>query len=1064
MLKSTYRPAASHLPVKRPTLLLVLTVLFVLLTHTPPSANAAEPVDFARDILPVLSDNCFQCHGFDPKEGRKGDLRLDDEADATRERGEKGLEYHVIKPGDAKASELLYRLTTDDPDEQMPPPKLGRVVTPEEIEKLRRWIDEGATWGKHWAFEPVVKPKTGSEPEEDKHPIDHLVERRLTAANAEAEASTSATSPLLLPTPRAKRATLIRRLLLDLTGLPPTPEQTAAFLADESAQAWERLVDQTLASPAYGERMAWDWLEAARYADTNGYQGDRERNMWPWRDWVVDAFNRNLPYDDFTVWQLAGDLLPDATHEQILATAFNRNYMINGEGGRIPEENRVEYVFDMTETMGTIWLGLTLNCCRCHDHKFDPLTQREYFQFTAFFNQTPVTGGGGDPATKPVLEVQTAQIKRDLAKEDKESNRLGHAIKKRRDTMAKQFERWTEAKTKELAAQPSVWRKLAPALVKAEDQKIEIVDKHRIITSGNNPANDSYEIELPLDDQFDGPLRAVKLDAIKHPSMTAGGLARSDSSNFVLTDITFDLVGKTKTKTLEIESAKASFEQDGHPISLAFDGDKKKGWAVWNGKKVDRDHAAIFHFRDAPTVDNGATLRVRMLFGSRHPSHNLGHFSLSATSQTKDKAGLPDEKNKVDTAFAQALQTPAAKRSTEQKASIRKAFEAEDERLTKLDAKRTAINKRIADLRKRIPNVMVMEDMAKPRPTYILDRGLYTARGEEIGSDTPAFLPPMPELASGEATNRLALARWLVDPENPLTARVTVNRTWQMLFGIGLVKTVEDFGVQAEYPVQRELLDWLAAEFVESGWDMKQLIRTIVTSEVYQRSSDVSDFSALERDPANRLLARGPRFRMPSWMIRDQALAASGLLNDKRGGPSVNSYQPEGIWAEATFGKKKYNVASGDDLYRRSLYTYWRRIIGPTMFFDTAKRQVCEVKPLRTNTPMHALSTLNGVTFVEAARVLAGSLLEEEKRELEARQTELGRRVLGRAPSTAERAIWKQSLERASKHFRAHPDEAKTFLAHGDSKPRAGLDPVEHAAWTALCLNVLNLDETLTKE
>jgi len=746
--------------------------------------------------------------------------------------------------------------------------------------------------------------------------------------------------------------------------------------------------------------VAWDWLEAARYADTNGYQGDRERSMWPWRDWVVDAFNENLPYDEFTVWQLAGDLLPEATDEQILATGFNRR--------------------------------LTLNCCRCHDHKFDPLTQREYFQFTAFFNQTPVTGGGGDPATKPVLEVETAQMKIDVAAQERESKRLVDAIKRRRAAVQKRFENWTAAEEKKL--KPPPWQLLAPASVAAEQQTIKIVDTHRILTSGNNPTNDTYQIELPLDPaQLDGPLRAVKLDALRHKSMTAGGLSRAASSNFVLTDIAFELVGQdgAEATPLKIESAEASFEQKGHPISLAFNGDTTKGWAVWDNKKVDRDHAAIFRFREAPEIGKGATLRVRMRYGSRHPSHILGHFSLSATSLPKDKAGLATTKND---ALAQALRTPKAERSQEQHTEIRKGFEAGDEVLTKLHAGRAATNKRIADIRKSIPKVMVMQDMATPRPTYILDRGLYTARGEEIGSGTPSFLPPLPELATGARTNRLTLARWLVDGENPLTARVTVNRVWQMLFGIGLVKTVEDFGVQAEYPVQRELLEWLAAEFVDSGWDMKQLIRTIVTSEVYQRSSDLPGqigYAALERDPANRLLARGPRFRMPSWMIRDQALAASGLLNAERGGPSVNSYQPEGIWAEATFGKKRY---------------------------------VCEVKPLRTNTPMHALNTLNSVTFVEAARVLAGSLLEEKEADTVARFAQLSRRVLGREASAAERAIWQRSLERASTHFRKHPAEAASFLAHGDSKARAGLDPVEHAAWTALCLNVLNLDETLTKE
>jgi len=765
----------------------------------------ASTIVFSRDVLPILSDTCFQCHGPDAKEGRKGDLRLDDEADAKRDRDG----YRVITEGHPDASELVRRLLSDDPEEQMPPPKLGRPLSPAQIDTLKRWVAEGGKWGKHWAFEPIVRPAVP----EGTHPIDALVQRGLDAAG-------------IKPNPPADPATLIRRLSLDLTGLPPGAvigDQSSVISGRENPNPdhrlpmtdhdWSVIIDKLLDSPHYGERMAWDWLEAARYADSNGYQGDNERTMWPWRDWVVKAYNENLPYDQFTVWQLAGDLLPQATHDQILATGFNRNHMINGEGGRIAEENRVDYVMDMSETMGTVWLGLTLNCCRCHDHKFDPLTQEDYYRFTAFFNQTPVTGGGGNPQTPPVLEVAPAEA---------------------------------------IAA------------------------------------------------------------------------------------------------------------------------------------------------RDA------------------------------ARKQRNEAKGRAD------------------KAAEAEKAALTNTFNTAEAKLKSLDAV--------------IPKVMVMADQKEPRKTFLLDRGLYNAPGREVTAGVPSVLLPAPD-----ARNRLDLARWLVAPDHPLTARVAVNRIWQMFFGIGLVKTAEDFGIQAEYPQQRELLDWLAAEYIATGWDTKALIKTIVTSETYRRSSAIASPSDFESDPANRLLARGARFRMPSWMIRDQALAAAGLLQRGIGGQPVHPYQPAGIWDEATFGKKTYTESSGGDLHRRSLYTFWRRIVGPTEFFDTAKRQVCEVKPLRTNTPMHALTTLNSPTYVEAARVLAGEVIKSSGDE-NARLTLTGQRLIGRAPAAEETAIWKRSLARAKEAFAKEPEAAAKFLAEGESKAPAGLDPAEQAAWAALCLNLMNLDETLTKE
>lgn len=989
-----------------------------------------EGLSFDRDIRPILSENCFHCHGPDEKE-RKAKLRLDTKDGILADLGG----YFAVKPGDPQESELFARISSHDPDEQMPPPDSNRNLSPKEITLLKEWIAGGAKWTDHWTFQPIVRPEV-----KDKkvHPIDFLVEKRLDAEKFK-------------PTPRAERKTLIRRLSLDLTGLPPTLEQIDAFLADDQPGAWGRLVGRMLDSPAYGERMAWDWLAAARYADTNGYQGDRERTMWPWRDWVVKAFNQNLPYDEFSIWQLAGDLLPNPTHEQILATGFNRNHMINGEGGRIAEENRVEYVFDMTETMGTLWMGLTLNCARCHDHKFDPLTQREYYELNAFFNQTPVNGGGGDPFSKPVLQAGSSAQNKEIARMNAEIAQVEEEIVKRRNERSKEQAQWEARMLKDLPR--AEWMRLLPRSAEAKAQTLEVLEGGLIYAKGPNPDTDEYRVVYPLGkDKITG----FKLEAVRHPKMTKGGLARSDSGNFVLTDLRFNLRPSAVDELvpLKIQSAQATYEQGPLKIAGALDDNPGTGWAVWSGKPFDRDHAASFRLKEAIEPPKGAELEITLKFNSRHKNHNLGHFRFCATGRPE-----PSLKEK-SSGLAQALRMAPDKRSSSDKKTIADAYAKEDGALSALLKKKAGLEARVKKTQGSFPKVMVMADLPKPRETYLLDRGLYNQRGEKVEPAFPSWLPTLP----GEGRpNRLDLAKWLMDPKHPLTARVTVNRFWQMLFGVGLVKTTENFGIQTEFPRHPELLDWLAAEFIESGWDLKGLLRTIVTSETYRRSSKIASFAEYERDPENRFLARGPRFRMPSWMIRDQALAASGLLNPAMGGKAVYSYQPEGIWAEATFGKKRFKQDTGDALHRRSLYTYWRRIIGPTLFFDVAKRQVCEVKPLRTNTPMHALTLLNDVTYVEAGRALGDLVLGEADGE-EDRMRLAVRKVLGREPAAKELEVFRQSLKRALVSFEKDPESATRFLSHGDSKSQSKVEPVTRAAWAALCLNLFNLDETLNKE
>ncbi|NND99689.1 MAG: DUF1549 domain-containing protein [Pirellulaceae bacterium] len=935
-----------------------------------------QSVDFIRDIQPIISENCNFCHGPD-EEQRQADLRLDVEDEAIS----------VIQRHSREDSELFARLiASDDPDTLMPPPESNRKLTADQIELIGRWIDQGAQWEQHWSFRPIEKPTPPQFQPFDGVPIhnqiDAFVQQRLRLES-------------MAPAPAADRRTLIRRLSLDLTGLPPTPTDVTGFVNDTQPDAYDRLVQRLLDSPAFGQRMAWDWLDAARYADTNGYQGDRERTMWPWRDWVTRAFNENLPFDQFTIWQLAGDQLPDATLEQKLATGFCRNHPINGEGGRIAEENRVEYVMDMSETMGTVWLGLTLNCCRCHDHKYDPITNEEYYQFFAFFNQTPVKGSGGDPQTAPVISVPDAQQTRQLAKLNEQIASADQQLRELSKTLVDAQADWERERTNELST-ATQWEILDPEKSFANRQRMRVLADQSILTAGPNPDNDTYTVLATPKNQT---ITGVRLEALRHDTMTKGGLARSDSGNFVLTSMEIAIVDPNdpdSTTPISIESADATFEQGGWKITDTFDDDPQTGWAVYQGKPVDRDHAAIWRFASAIDVPAGAQLEFVLRHDSKHKNHNLGRFRLSVA--THDRPELTSE----DDELIAALKTEPKQRSDEQNKAIGKAHRESDATYQSVKQKRDGLAKQLANLQKKIPRVMVMEDMAESRKSFVLERGIYNKPTDEVERAFPEFLP-RGEIAK-QTPNRLALARWLVDDANPLTARVTVNRFWQQFFGIGLVKTTEDFGRQGETPIHLNLLNWLAADFRGNDWNVKELLRKIVTSHTYRQSSKMTP-DLLETDPHNRLLARGARHRMPSWMLRDQALAVSGLLSSVNEGPAVNTYQPPGIWEEASFGKKTYQQDTGEKLYRRSLYTFWRRIIAPTMFFDNATRQTCTVKTARTNTPLHALQTFNNVAYVEAARALAELALQSDATSADERIDFILQRVLARGATEAEKTI-----------------------------------------------------------
>eukprot|EP00913_Durusdinium_trenchii_P008933 g8399.t1 len=846
---------SQRLPMIRFVFVMLLLTLTAEALYAQPAAEsrpAPRRVQFTRDIRPILSDYCFKCHGPDAKT-RKAELRLDTKQGAFA--GRDGAK--MIVPGNSQRSELIRRIQSADSDERMPPASEKLQLTKRQIELLKRWIDEGAKWEEHWAFIPPVKPRVPEVAPRDRdhvrNAIDAFVVARLRKAG-------------LQPSPAARRTTLLRRVTLDLTGLPPTLAEINAFVNDRTPDAYEKVVDRLLNSPAYGERMAWNWLDAARYADTNGFQGDPERTMWPWRDWLVSALNSNKPFDQFTIDMLAGDQLPNATLDQIVATGFNRNHMINGEGGRIPEETRVENVFDRTETTATVWMGLTMTCCRCHDHKFDPISQREYYSFYAFFNNTSEDGRGRSGAAAPVV-------------------------------------RYVPPESRNLIA--------------------------------------SLEMQL-----------------------------REQARNVA-----------------DFEKKHASALSSATPSAKA--GNK----AQWNRVKA--------LFKKKPAQRNAKELQsLEQFFKKSHPAY----------------AGL-----------LRALRTARGRRDAASKAVAR---------------------------------VMVMDELPKRRETFILTRGTYNKPTEKVTRGTPGFLPPLP---ADPRKSRLSLAKWLVGGSHPLTARVTVNRYWQQFFGTGLVRTTEDFGIQGERPSHPLLLDWLATEFVRSGWNVKQMHRLIVTSATYRQSSKRSqaDFSAAAKtasDPGNRLLSRFPRYRMPSWMLRDQALAISGLQVTRLGGSPVKPYQPPGVWAEATFGKKRYVQDHGDKLYRRSLYIFWRRIVGPTMFFDSAARQTCEVKPSRTNTPLHALTTLNDTTYVEAARAFAQRVMQATPSD--AKRIRLAFQLAtARRPSRAEFSILSSRLVLLKRQFEEAPAKAAELLKTGESPRDASLPAIDHAAWSSLCLLLLNLDE-----
>jgi hypothetical protein len=1186
-------------------------------------AGGPARLDFNRDIRPILSDNCFACHGPDDKE-RKAKLRFDRPDDAIKPA--KSGDYAIV-PGNPAKSKLIERILSTDPEEVMPPPKTGKKLTAEQKERFRRWIEEGAKFTGHWAFTKPERPPLPAVKAAKwvRNDIDRFILARLEKEG-------------LSPAAEADKPTLIRRVTFDLTGLPPTPEEVQAFVADKSSEAYEKVVSRLLNSPRYGEHMARYWLDAARYADSHGYHIDSERSMWKWRDWVVTAFNENKPFDQFTVEQLAGDLLPEATTAQKVGSGFVRANMSTGEGGAIEAEYQCKYTFDRVETTSTIWLGLTMTCARCHTHKYDPIQHREYYGLYAIFNNLNESiMDGNRPNPDPFMKLPTdaqskrqAELKQFIADGDKE---IEAAVPELDQAQSVWVDRWQERLS-------SGWTTLTPISVRStasNGPSFQVLADQSVVAEGPNPESDVYEATIKLKDN--GSLAALRLEALPHDALPGKGSSRADDGVFRLSEFEAEMVTpglnedwKDGGKPAEGESAKpapappaptpkrqklkftqavASAAASGREIEKAFDGKSDTGWGVEAGASKE-PQAALFLLADPVQVEQNADLIVRLRFEASKSKRAIGHFRLAA-AQNEDlvkllnppkagswqvvgpfkteglhhgltnsyppekevdlkktypgvreeikwraKADFADGKNnllvedlhgvhgayylyrtlkvpaarsldltlqadeafklwvngkqvaeraakkaddrplpiKVDLqrgentfllkvvtvqgaayfAFSQdlgdtesvpsdvaAVLATAKKLTGPQLAKVRNFYRREhSDEYKELFKNMEAWKEEDGAIDRAIPTTMVAKEMDKPRETFILMRGEYDKKGDPVTAGVPAILPPIP---AGSPTNRLGLARWLVDPSHPLTARVTVNRFWQQSFGVGLVKTAEDFGVQGEYPSHPQLLDWLATELISTGWNVKKLQRLIVTSAAYRQTSKATA-QLRARDPENRLLARGPRFRLDAEAVRDSALAISGLLVEHRGGHAVKPYEPPGLWEAVSFNNsQKYVPDTGEGQYRRSLYTYWKRQSPPPnmMLFDAPTREYCVVRRPRTNTPLQALALLNDHQFVEASRALAQRIL------LEGGKTDADRLryafllATARPPGADELKVLQGVLDQDGATYRKNPEAAAKLLGVGNFKNKESLDRAELAAWTTVASLLLNLDETVTK-
>ncbi len=1024
---------------------------------------AQEQIDYSRDIRPLLSDKCFHCHGPD-EAGRKANLRLDIESDAH--------DYAFV-PGSLDDSDAWQRIVSDDKDEVMPPPKSHKELTQKEKDLIKSWIESGAKFQDHWAF---TQPKKSTvpqvaDPRFSRTPIDSFVYQAMKSQG-------------LSPSARAKKATLIRRVSLDLTGLPPTVAQLDDFLNDDSPNAFEKVVDRLLASPHYGERMAQDWLDVARYGDTSVFHADGPRDMWRWRDWVIDSYNDNLPFDEFTIKQLAGDLLPEKTIEDQIASGFNRNNATTDEGGVIPEEYRVEYAVDRVKTTSMVWMGLSMECAQCHDHKYDPISQEDYYRFYAFFNQAADPGmqsrrGNQSPIVNVVDEAKIAKVP-DV---EKSVEKLKSELADLRSSRQDDYQKWL--------ADPNLINQTTPMPEDLASHFSFDQDAKKIVNlvSEKDEVKLSGKVGFP-EGKFGKAIRTKSNAFLRSPQTAENFTAaepisygcwvklagRQDGAPIARMDdgssyAGFDLylrggavgahiVHSWPDNAIKVMGKKKLKKGKWHHVFITYDGSKKA-----KGVKVYVDGEFIKSSPSHNSLTGSAKSNVPFSVGRRNNGAQFDGFvddvrvynrelTLSEVAAVRELDSLPE-----------LLAVEEADRTAAQKDQLCNIFmERNVPRHQTLSKKIAKLQAEVASLKAPITTVMVMQDVPKPRMTYVLDRGQYDSPNKEkpVEPGVPGFLP---QFEDGFAKNRLGMAKWLTSSDHPLTGRVTVNRIWRMFFGVGMVESVEDFGLQGSWPSHPQLLDWMASDFVEHGWDTKRLIKMIVMSETYQQTSAVTA-EQLELDPANRYLSRGPRFRLAGEFLRDQALAISGLLNSEMGGRGVKPYQPNGLWNEVSLNKGlRFKRDSGNKLYRRSLYTYWKRSAPPPsmVIFDAPSREKCTVRRGITNTPLQALVLLNDPQFVEAARVFAERIINHGGETTTQRIEFAVLNATSRPPSDEMIKVLTKIYEEELNTFKSDVERAKKLLAIGE-KPRDGkLDAAEVAAWTIISNLIFNLDEFVTR-
>lgn len=1026
----------------------VLWTCMLLFSAAPASAgDLPEVVEFNRDIRPILSDNCFFCHGPD-KNKRQADLRLDTEAGLLGTAGGAG----PVIPGQPDDSPLLQRILTSDPETHMPPPATGKVLTDQQIQLLRRWIQQGGRYEGHWAFLPLAAEAAGGSdhsPAAVAAKIDHYIDNSLQSAGMQA----------VQP---ADRITLIRRLSFDLLGLPPTPEETAAFVADQSPDAVQKLVDRLLESQHFGERMAVWWLDLVRYADSVGYHGDQEVSVSPFRQYVIQSFNANKPFDQFTVEQLAGDLLPEATLEQKIASGYNRLGMMSAEGGVQDREYLAKYIAERVRNASGTWLGITLGCAECHDHKFDPFTTKDFYRFEAFFadirERGLYSGANSDGNWGPFVKVPTAEQSAQL---DALSVRIA------------ELQQVLNTPTPELAAAQLAWEQtqqpwtpLTPDSMQAlSGTQLKTRADGAILATGPNPATETYTLQFS---KLPAGVTALRIEVLPDDSLPQKGPGRAGNGNFVLSELTAKVRTAAGEQSVPLQNATATYEQTGaagaNPygrwaVAAAIDADARGrtwGWAVM--EQVGRSQTAVFETATDLTLPEGAVLSLVLDQNLDNPGHNIGCFRVFASTAPrplKASEAIPAE-------IAVLVAIPSAERSEQQTKTLAAWYRSTAPQLQAEREQLAAAEKERAGIESALPSTLITESVA-PRMVRILPRGNWMDEsGEVVTPALPAVFAREP--AADRRLTRLDLAKWIVAADNPLTARTTVNRLWKVLFGAGLSRRLDDLGAQGEWPSHPQLLDYLAAEFQAGGWNLKQLIRSIVLTRAYQRSSR-GDAGLREADPGNRWLARQGRFRLDAEFVRDNALEISGLLVKSVGGRSVRPYQPAGYWAYLNFPTREWQNGSGQELYRRGLYTHWQRqYLHPSLLaFDAPSREECTADRNRSNTPLQSLVLLNDPTYVEAARAFAERILREGGSTDEARISFAFRRAVSRDAETDEVAVLQQLLQKHLADYAAEPASVEAILKTGALPVSEQTDRTRLAAWTSVARVILNLHEVMTR-